>query len=54
MLVLSCKQNGNKPPVRSVVLRQKGAERGIRLVDYQSLLTYLNSNEERAYSAAMA
>lgn len=33
--------NGNKPPVKSVVLRKRGAVRGIRLINYDSLMQYL-------------
>jgi hypothetical protein len=33
--------NGNKPPVKSVVLRKRGAVRGIRLINYNSLMQYL-------------
>lgn len=44
-LVLGCAANGFKPPVRSVVLRGRGKARGVRLVDYASLINYLNSQE---------
>ena len=37
MLVL-----GDKPPVRSVVLRQPGSKRGVRLIQLSSLLAYLH------------
>lgn len=33
--------NAEKPPVRSVVLRKRGALRGIRLINYDSLMQYL-------------
>ncbi len=33
--------NGNKPTVKSVVLRKRGAVRGIRLINYDSLMQYL-------------
>ena len=42
-LVLPSKANGFKPPVRSVVVRQKGKTRGVRLISYPSLINYLNS-----------
>ncbi|MCL5096346.1 MAG: hypothetical protein M1608_02175 [Candidatus Omnitrophica bacterium] len=42
-LVLPCSANGFKPPVRSVVLRSKGKVRGVRLIDFASLMAYLNS-----------
>jgi len=46
MLILPCRQNGNKPPVRSFVLRQRGAKTGIRLIDWQSLRAYIRQHEE--------
>lgn len=33
---------GDAPPVRSVVLRKRGAVRGVRLIDTASLLDYLH------------
>ena len=42
-LVLACKENGFKPPVRSVSIRQRGQQRGVRLVFFDSLMDYLNS-----------
>ncbi len=35
--------NDNRPPVKSVVLRKRGAMRGIRLISYDSLMAYLDS-----------
>ena len=35
--------NDNRPPVKSVVLRKRGAMRGIRLINYYSLMSYLDS-----------
>lgn len=37
--------NDNRPPVKSVVLRKRGAMRGIRLISYDSLMTYLHGLE---------
>lgn len=34
--------NEGTPPVKSVVLRKRGALRGIRLISYDSLMGYLN------------
>ncbi len=42
-LVNPCEANGYNPPVKSVVLKKRGAIRGIRLVHLDSLLTYLGS-----------
>lgn len=35
--------NEHRPPVKSVVLRKRGALRGIRLISYDSLMQYLAS-----------
>ena len=35
--------NEGKPQVKSVVLRKRGATRGIRLINYDSLMAYLAS-----------
>ena len=42
-LILSCPANGCNPPVRSVLIRKKGATRGVRLVDVFSLLSHLDT-----------
>jgi hypothetical protein len=46
MLILPCQQNSFKAPVRSFVLRQRGAKTGIRLIDWQSLRAYIRAHEE--------
>jgi hypothetical protein len=35
--------NDNRPPVKSVVLRKRGALRGIRLISYDSLMLHLEN-----------
>ena len=35
--------NGYKAPVKSIVLKKRGAMRGIRLISYDSLMAYLDS-----------
>lgn len=35
--------NDNRPPVKSVVLRKRGALRGIRLINHDSLMHHLGS-----------
>jgi hypothetical protein len=46
------KANNFKPPVRSVFLKlQKGGKRGIRLVDYKSLISYLESQFDEQHAA---
>ncbi len=42
-LVLNCPANGNKPPVKSICLRKRGAQKGVRLIHLKSLLDYLES-----------
>ena len=41
-LILPTAENP-KPAVRSVLIRKRGALRGIRLIDYDSLMNYINS-----------
>ena len=53
-LVLPCKENGFRPPVRSIVLRKRGAKTGVRLVDLVSLRAFLDRNVEPAYHANAA
>lgn len=45
-LILPTPRNGNKPPVKSFCLRQKGARTGIRLIDYASLRAYVHAHAE--------
>lgn len=40
-LILPTVRNGFNPPVRSYCLRQPGAKKGIRLVDFASLREYV-------------
>jgi hypothetical protein len=42
-LILACPANDHKPPVRSIVLRRKGAVKGVRLIHLRSLLDYLEA-----------
>jgi hypothetical protein len=35
-------KNNYRPPVKSRVLKQWGEKRGVRMIDFQSLLNYLN------------
>lgn len=48
-LILPCPDNKGRPPVRSVVLRKRGARTGIRLIDLDSLRAYLDKHVEPAY-----
>jgi hypothetical protein len=45
-LILPCKLNSFRPPVRSFVLRKRGAKTGVRLIDYASLRSYIRSHEQ--------
>ncbi len=40
-LILPTVHNRNQPPVRSHVLRQPGRSRGIRLIDFSSLIAFI-------------
>ena len=40
-LTIAGSANDGVPPVKSVVLRKRGATRGIRLINYDSLMGYL-------------
>ena len=42
-LILPCPENGGRPPVKSVSLRQRGCLKGKRLIHLRSLLDYLAS-----------
>ena len=53
-LVLPCPANDFKPPVKSIVLRRKGAVKGCRLISYSALIFFLNklAQEQTEGSAA--
>ena len=44
-IVLPCKENGCRPPVRSVSVRQRGQKFAVRLVFFDSLIEFLKSCE---------
>ncbi|HZR19020.1 MAG TPA: hypothetical protein VFE51_17160 [Verrucomicrobiae bacterium] len=44
LLILPSSENNFRPPVRSVVLRRKGAKTGVRLIDVQSLRGFILSH----------
>ena len=50
-IILPCPDNKGRPPVRSVVLRKRGARTGIRLIDLDSLRAYLDKHVEAAYTS---
>jgi len=45
-LILPTAENNFNPPVRSFVLRRRGAKTGVRLVDYQSLRDFILAHAE--------
>ena len=49
-LTVPCEANGHKPPVKSLVIKKRGATRGIRLINYDSLLAHLRSLESQPES----
>jgi hypothetical protein len=44
-LCIPSERNDFRPPVKSLLLRKRGAKRGIRLVNFDSLLDYLHKLE---------
>ena len=42
-LTIAGPANNGNPPVKSVVLRKRGALRGIRLISYDSLMAHLEN-----------
>lgn len=49
LLVLPCQANDFRPPVKSSVLRKRGAKTGVRLVNVDSLREYIHRNQEPTY-----
>jgi hypothetical protein len=47
-LILPTPENDFKPPVKSFCLRKRGARTGIRLIDYDSLISYIRGHEDRS------
>ncbi|MFH1067463.1 MAG: hypothetical protein V1746_06145 [bacterium] len=45
-LILPCKENGWKPPVKSIAVRPKGCLRGKRLILLESLLSFLEQTPQ--------
>jgi len=51
LLVLPTKANSYAPPVRSYVIRQKGAKTGVRLVSGESLVDFILAHAETSGTA---
>jgi hypothetical protein len=49
-LVVPCDANRHKPPVKSLVVKKRGAVRGIRLINFDSLLDHLHKLEGESAS----
>jgi hypothetical protein len=47
-VILPTVANRFQPPVRSFVLRKAGAKTGIRLISFQSLISYIHAHEDHA------
>lgn len=47
-LTVPCDANGHKPPVKSILIKKRGATRGIRLINYNGLIDYLRELEAAA------
>jgi hypothetical protein len=43
-LILPCRENEYRSPVKSVVLRRRGARTGVRLIDLDSLKSYIKAH----------
>jgi hypothetical protein len=52
-LILPTAENGHRPPVRSLVIRKRGARTGVRLVDLDSLRSYLHKQVEPSFTASI-
>lgn len=50
-LILPTAANGFRPAVKSMVLRQRGNQRGIRLISFDSLIAHLNALAARDEAA---
>jgi hypothetical protein len=46
-LILPTVGNGYTPPVKSFVLRKRGAKTGVRLISWDSLTAYIYAHEEK-------
>jgi hypothetical protein len=46
LLIIPCKRNNFRPPVKSCVLRKRGARTGVRLIDVRSLREYILKHAE--------
>lgn len=47
-LILPSEINNWKPPVESFVLRNRGSKQGVRLISFDSLMEFINSQRQSA------
>lgn len=52
LLILPCRENGFRPPVKSIVLRRTKAKKGVRLIEIASLRAYIRQQIEAAEAQA--
>jgi hypothetical protein len=48
LLVLPCRDNAYRPPVKSILLRRKGTRKGVRLIEIASLRAYIRQQMDEA------
>jgi len=46
LLILPCRENGFRPPVKSIVLRRNRSRKGVRLIEIASLRAYILQHAE--------
>jgi hypothetical protein len=51
LLILPCRENGFRPPVKSFVLRRTRARKGVRLIEIASLRAYIHAQMEAAINS---
>ncbi len=51
LLILPCGHNDHRPPVKSCLLRRRGARTGVRLINVDSLREYVEAHVEASYQA---
>jgi hypothetical protein len=52
LLILPCRENSFRPPVKSIVLRRTRARKGIRLIEIASLRAYIRQQLDAAETGA--
>lgn len=51
ILILPCRENGFRPPVKSFVLRRTRARKGVRLIEIGSLREYIRRQYEESQNS---